>query len=93
MHMVIHAKVTDTRYSKMMKGNISDMKIQVIFFWNSLLMLPPYLALYWGSECETKLYMVIDQRLHIEFYLKHWECLLRGCKSDSETLESISLVY
>ena len=30
--MVIHAKVTDTRYSKMMKGNISDMKIQVIFF-------------------------------------------------------------
>ena len=30
--MVIHAKVTDTRYSKIVKGNTSGMKIQVIFF-------------------------------------------------------------
>lgn len=29
--MVIHAKVTDTRYSKIVKGNTLGMKIQVIF--------------------------------------------------------------
>lgn len=63
-----------TRYSKIVKGNTLGMKIQVIFLWNSSLMLPPYLALYWGSECRQIKYGYRSEITH-RILLKRWECL------------------